>query len=371
METATNFEGAAAKDFGDRAELLQTTLNCMPSGVVFVSADGLIVTCNSRFIELISVAGMLESRYLSRSPEKLTSEPLLKVAPRLADRPHEIVGSSGRVLEFVYIENQDQLRGTLILINDITSQHINRAALKDALEQRDLIEQARTAFISQVAHHFRTPLHVILGYTDMLANDVEMGLDDASRKSYITFIRESAAALFLNMNEMMDMIRLQRKEQEVEPEGVPFAPLLDFVTTEIAPVLQEEVVDLDMAGIPEEARRHRVRVDVRLARRGLLGMLKTCAVLGGQGSTVGLSASVNQAGQLELRIGFKPGRAGVSAIILGIEEAEPVAEISLTGNAGGYGLALASVQLRLCGAEVTAAADGEDAILIRCSFPPE
>jgi signal transduction histidine kinase len=88
-------------------------------------------------------------------------------------------------------------------------------------------------------------LHVILGYVDILAEAEDGTMDRLTRDSYLQFIRESASALLLNMNEMMEIIRLQRSEQEVEFEVRRLGVVLQNVIAEVQPTLEAEDVTLE------------------------------------------------------------------------------------------------------------------------------
>ena len=157
--------------------------------------------------------------------DELISRSLYDISPKLRDRPKQVAGLTGCTFELQYSDVRDEMGAILILIKDVTSRHRSEQAMRDVLEQKNIIEQARTTFVSQVAHHFRTPLNVILGYIDILSAGDGNEIDAATRNSYLGFTRESAKALLLNMNEMMEIIRLQRNQQPVELEVRELADL--------------------------------------------------------------------------------------------------------------------------------------------------
>jgi alkyl sulfatase BDS1-like metallo-beta-lactamase superfamily hydrolase len=92
------------------------------------------------------------------------------------------------------------------------------------------------------------------------------------------------------MNEMMEIIRLQRDEQDVELEVRRLGTVLQNVFAEIQPALEAEDVTLDADQAVERALGFHSRLDMLVARRGLASLLRTCAVLGGGGSVLRLDA---------------------------------------------------------------------------------
>jgi len=349
-------------------ELLQATLNHIGSGVASVGDDGSVITSNNRFYDMLRRAGLLSLEFFGRTREDLVTRSLYEVSPKLQQRPKQVAGLTGCTFELQYIDAHDQLGGTLILMKDVTSQRRSDQAMQDVLEQKQIIEQARTTFVSQVAHHFRTPLNVILGYIDILSAGNVNEVDAATRNSYLGFIRESASALLLNMNEMMEIIRLQRNEQPVELESRELHTLLSGAIEEIQAVLVNEEVELDSGTMFEIIGTRCVRMDARLARRAMTSLLRTSAVLGGQGGKLRLSGQTLENAAMCIRLEFEVGRTDVQSILNSIDNNEPVKEISLTGNASGYGLALAAILLRLCEIEISATAVSERGVCIEMTF---
>ena len=71
---------------------------------------------------------------------------------------------------------------------------------------------------------------------------------------------------------------------------------------------------------------------------------------------------------LTVFVEFEVGRTDVRSILDSIHSGEPVKEISLTGNASGYGLVLAAMLLRLCEIQISATAMGERGVCIEMVF---
>lgn len=355
----------------DAVALLQSTIDSVDAGIAVIGDAGSFLVANPRFFTMLDRAGLL-ARDLAGSPaQTLAGLPLDQVAPGLSDRPDEVRGPGGRVFSMSYKMDPPGLHGLLIQMRDITGQVIDAGAVDEARARAEMIEQTRNAFVSQVAHHFRTPLHVILGYVDILADTEGAQPDPVTRNSYLQFIRESAAALLLNMNEMMEIIRLQRGDQAVELESRDLGQLLETVIAEVRPELEAEEAYLNADDAVATLHGHPALIDVRLARRGLNSLLRTCAVLGGQGCEIDLDACVDDGGAAHATLRFRTGRATASDVIASIEAQEPVKEISLTGRASGYGIVLAVLLLKECNAQIAAHTNGDAEVIVTIDFASE
>ena len=349
-------------------ELLQATLDLVPSGVVTIDAGANILTSNARFFDMLKHAGLIVTPFSSLSNKQLTGCVLTEIAPALLNQPEEVAVSSSRKFLFTYVDAVDGSDGGTVLINDVIAKPISDEVEGNSQEREDSIELAKTAFVSQVAHHFRTPLNVILGYVGIMTAQGSR-MDPDIQTTYLDFIRESASALLLNMNEMMDIIRLQRREQPVELENRELSSLVTEVVSETHSVLQDEAVILETGDLIDTIGTTRVVMDVRLARRALAGLVRTCAVLSGQGSSLKMSAErLDDDQKIKVSLDFLAGRSDVASIIDSIEKGEPIKEISLTGNASGYGIVLAAVLLKLCEVEITATEHGEKEVSISMVF---
>ena len=348
--------------------LLQAMLEAIDTGVAAIDDSGCLLASNSRFVSMLDRAGLLAPGHAGIQSGSLPGLSLDVVAPGLGARPPQARGPGGRVFDISYKMDPAGLHGTLIQLRDVTGQVIDAGAVDEARLKAEQIEHARNAFVSQVAHHFRTPLHVILGYVDLLADAEPDTLDRSARNSYLDFIRDSAAALLLNMNEMMEIIRLQRGEQAVELEVRDLGQLVSSAALEVQADMDAEQAVLDSAGAIAGLAGVRSKLDVRLARRGLNSLFRTCAVLGGQGCRLELSSHGSDGDKASLRLSFQTGRATPADVAASVELQEPVKEISLTGRASGYGIVLAVLLLEACNAEVAVEAGDDTLVVITINF---
>lgn len=66
--------------------------------------------------------------------------------------------------------------------------------------------QDKTAFIASISHEVRTPLNAIVGFSELLAEDVH---DEEDKKEFATIINDSSEMLMNLINDVLDLSRLE------------------------------------------------------------------------------------------------------------------------------------------------------------------
>ena len=134
-----------------------------------------------------------------------------------------------------------------------------------ALENAHLVEQLRTAtaakseFVSTISHELRTPISVIVGYTDMLADE---GLGAEERRGIVQRVRRTSHELLELIQATLDLSRLEGGRDGPRLERVAVHELLGDMATDFAaiprdggPVLRwEEGAPLECASDPRKLR---------------------------------------------------------------------------------------------------------------------
>lgn len=77
--------------------------------------------------------------------------------------------------------------------------------LKLAKERAEVSDKLKTAFLANVSHEIRTPMNGIIGFSDLLMNEVK----EEHLKNYISIISKSAYRLLDTVNDVVDMAKLE------------------------------------------------------------------------------------------------------------------------------------------------------------------
>ena len=113
----------------------------------------------------------------------------------------------------------------------------SRAELLAALEQKNCeLEQAnrvKTEFVSRMSHELRTPLNAVIGFSQLLAANVDPPLN-ALQRSQVEAIRQAGCHLLALVNDVLDVSRIESGQLQFDNTSVPLGELLDEVVELLA-----------------------------------------------------------------------------------------------------------------------------------------
>lgn len=103
--------------------------------------------------------------------------------------------------------------------------------LRQAVEEADRANQAKSDFISRMSHELRTPLNAILGFAQMLREEA-----DETAASDVKQILRAGRHLLALINEVLDLARIESGQFAISQEPVAVAEVLDECVELIVPL---------------------------------------------------------------------------------------------------------------------------------------
>jgi len=98
------------------------------------------------------------------------------------------------------------------------------AELLRAKEQAETAERLKSTFFANVSHHLRTPLNVILGFTELMAEDATL---PPTYQEYLTLIRQNGKDLLALLNQMLKVAKLNPEEITADESSRQLLDLLE------------------------------------------------------------------------------------------------------------------------------------------------
>jgi PAS domain S-box-containing protein len=95
------------------------------------------------------------------------------------------------------------------VVRDVTDRIRYEAALCEAKAQAEAANRAKSAFISVMSHELRTPLNAVIGFADLMLNEVPGPLIDERHRSYVSNIHDSGIHLLKIINDMLDLSKAE------------------------------------------------------------------------------------------------------------------------------------------------------------------
>jgi signal transduction histidine kinase len=259
--------------------------------------------------------------------------------------------------DFVPIElnTGDQLGELVTAFNELRARHIESTRqLKAARDEAVSANAAKSAFLAMMSHELRTPLNAVIGYSEMLKEELAEDGVTATTMGDLDRIASSGKHLLELISSVLDLSKIEAGRIELEIGTVCVRQLVDHAVSTVQPLVEPRGNRL-VVEVPADI--GHVATDATRLRQVLLNLLSNAAKFT-TGGVITLSARrETPAGQAE-RLVFDVQDTGIGMTAeqqAKLFQAFVQADASTTRQYGGTGLGLVICR-RLCqllGGDVT------------------
>ncbi len=135
---------------------------------------------------------------------------------------------------------------------DITDLKIKERELKSALSRAEEAKKLKEQFLAQISHEIRSPLNVIVGYSDLLKQELKQGHDEYN--GILRSIKNNSKRLYRTFDLLLNMSQLQTSKYETRFEKVDMYSVLKTVYNEFQSYAEEKDLELNLINnIEDEA----------------------------------------------------------------------------------------------------------------------
>ncbi|MGQ7720033.1 ATP-binding protein [Melioribacter sp. OK-1-Me] len=126
---------------------------------------------------------------------------------------------------------------------DITELKRSEKELQEALRKAEESQKLKEFFLSQISHEVRSPLNVIIGFSNMLLEEAKSSKDSDMKDIYLSIINNSKR-LYRTFDLLLNMSQIQTGSFNIRFEHIDVLPIIKSITNEFATYAEEKNVAL-------------------------------------------------------------------------------------------------------------------------------
>jgi len=185
------------------------------------------------------------------------------------------------------LDENKKLIELIVVARDITERRQYEDGLRDARERAEAANLTKSKFLANMSHELRTPLNAVIGFSDIMREEMFGPLGSEQYIDYTKLIHESGQYLLDLINDILDMSKIEAGKYELYLEEINLNTLIGNCLRIVEMRARESGVELsfDVADtLPF------VPADERAVKQILLNLLSNAVKFTGRGGKVSVSA---------------------------------------------------------------------------------
>ena len=293
---------------------------------------------------------------------------------RLMSERQEIMGLRKNGTEFPATASVSKLelggeKVFTVVLQDITERKKTEAEVIASKEKAELASRAKSEFLANMSHELRTPLNSIIGFSDMLTNQIFGQLGNPKYSDYATAINVSGTHLLQIIGDILDISKIEAGEATVENTKVDMEKAVSDCILIVKPRAEEEQVIVE-ADIHEHL--PAIRADQLHVKQIIINLLSNAIKFTPEGGQVSVAARLDDNSGMEVTVSDNGIGIAAEDIPKVLQPFGQVAE-SLRRDHGGTGLGLpiCKALMELHGGSLDIESEIDTGTTVTVRFPPE
>jgi PAS domain S-box-containing protein len=173
----------------------------------------------------------------------------------------------------------------LAVLQDITERRRFEVTLEEALARAESASKAKSEFLASMSHELRSPLHTIIGFSELLGDEIQGPLND-KQKRFVQHIQKDSQHLLTLINDILDLSKIEAGRMELRIESASVPTLLADAVESMRP--QAEAKGLQVLALP--CPYLEVQADPTKVHQVLVNLLSNAVKFTPVGGTITVSA---------------------------------------------------------------------------------
>jgi PAS domain S-box-containing protein len=145
-------------------------------------------------------------------------------------------------VDYMYDQNKQHI-GFIIIKNEVSDKVEQEIALKEAKEKAEEANRLKSSFLANMSHEIRTPMNGILGFADILREELlGMGSNDLFR--FAETIHTSGKRLLNLLNDILDLSRIEANKIELDLSACNLNDAITKVVALLLPLAKRKEIEL-------------------------------------------------------------------------------------------------------------------------------
>jgi two-component system, sensor histidine kinase and response regulator len=220
---------------------------------------------------------------------------VLRMDGKITDFVNRYTRKDGTLVDVLWSASWSETDKIMFCVaHDVTDRARIEKALREAKEEADRANHAKSEFLSRMSHELRTPLNAILGFGQLL----ERQNPTETQRSRVGHIISAGRHLLNLINEVLDISRVETGNLQLSLEPVCLADALEEALSLMRPLAAERKIEL-----PSEApldQSYYVMADRQRFKQVLLNLLTNAVKYTPPEGQVTVSASPTENGAMRI-----------------------------------------------------------------------
>lgn len=205
----------------------EIVLNNNNSGLAYISPDYVVQWANISICSVsLSCEAYKKGELCYKSVQNRTS-PCESCVMQRALETHQMEqiqftlrgGVTMEVFATPVINEQEEVEGVVIRVDDITERQQMITELEKAKQRAEESDKLKSAFLANMSHEIRTPLNAIVGFSSLLMT----AESDEEKKEYIHIIETNNELLLKLISDILDLSKIEAGSIELKYEEFDLA----------------------------------------------------------------------------------------------------------------------------------------------------